>query len=230
MPGTPGKIIIKNWRTPYDPTNPTAVAGSYSNLIKVTLDVTNPSTPKLPTTPFKISTTWNQSPGDLVDQNTNFATLNINGGLIIVSMLEERYEHPYPICGGRRGPITFSMKWRNTYKFPNDFFKIDFYNTISMPTGYQEILCYFRQDGMPKRYNIKSFRCDWNPTGGVGGQLNVYAPEEMDIVAGTLYYLTITTRGAPFGYPDNWGVNIYSPSNVLWVVFTTSSNLERGWL
>ncbi len=58
----------------------------------------------------------------------------------------------------------------------------------------------------------------------------MYAPEEMDIIAGTLYYLTITTRGAPLGYPDNWGVNIYSPSNILWVVFTTSSNLERGWL
>ena len=55
-----------------------------------------------------------------------------------------------------------------------------------MPAGYQEILCYFRQDGMPKRYNIKSFRCDWSPSAGVGGQLKVYAPEEMDIMAGTL--------------------------------------------
>jgi hypothetical protein len=77
---------------------------------------------------------------------------------------------------------------------------------------------------MPKRYNIKSFRCDWNPNAGVGGQLMVYAPEEMDIINDTLYYLTITTRGAPLGYPDNWGVNIYSPSNILWVVFTTSKN------
>jgi hypothetical protein len=33
VPGTPGQIIIKNWRTPYDPTNPTPVAGSYNNLI-----------------------------------------------------------------------------------------------------------------------------------------------------------------------------------------------------
>ncbi len=90
----------------------------------------------MPTTPFKIKTFWNQSPGDLVDQNNNFATLNINSGLIIDSTLQERYENPYPICGGRRGPITISMKWRNTYKFPNDYFLIDFYNTISMPTGY----------------------------------------------------------------------------------------------
>jgi hypothetical protein len=31
--GSPGQLIIKDWKTPYDPTLPTAVSGSYSNVI-----------------------------------------------------------------------------------------------------------------------------------------------------------------------------------------------------
>lgn len=63
----------------------------------------------------------------------------------------------------------------------------------------------------------------------------MFAPEGMDLIANTKYYLTITTRGAPGGYPDNWGVNLYSPSDILWVVFTTFATpahayQERGWL
>lgn len=143
IPGNPGKLIVKNWRTAYNPLN----ADGSPNAIKITLDLQNPVAPMTPSGQFSLKTMWNQAPGDLVDSDPAYGTITVNGGNILDVTLDPRYEHPYPICGGRRGPITFSFKLRFTYKFPTDYFQINFYNTITMPAGYEEILCYFREDG-----------------------------------------------------------------------------------
>ncbi len=47
------------------------------------------------------------------------------------------------LCGGRRGPIKIKMNLRNSYTFPNDYIQIDFYNSITLPTGYNDIICLF---------------------------------------------------------------------------------------
>lgn len=72
--------------------------------------------------------------------------------------------------------------------------------------------------------NIKSHRCDWDPSTN-GGQLSVYIPEEVDIMKNKDWLLVLTSRGSPSG--DGWLVR--SPSDSYWVTFSTSTTLDKGW-
>jgi hypothetical protein len=85
------------------------------------------------------------------------------------------------------------MQLSNFYSFPNDFFTIDFYNSITLPSGYAELICLFSNDNNVKFTLIKTYRCDWNPAVN-GGQLIAFIPEHFSIIPSSTTTLTITAR------------------------------------
>ena len=91
---------------------------------------------------------------------------------------------PQVICGGSTGPISIWFKLRtDDLYYPTDYISLNLWNAFYPPNGYFEIVCYFSSPvvGLEFIYKIKTYRCDYNPNVN-GGQLNVYIPEEINIL------------------------------------------------
>lgn len=91
----------------------------------------------------------------------------------------------------------------------------------SMPN--ERIVCYFNDPNDVKLVNIKSHRCDWDNTGG--GTLTIYVPEEIDLKINHEWELVIST----FGSMGRNGWDVRNPSDLYWVVFSTSGPGDKGW-
>ncbi|CAD8140771.1 unnamed protein product [Paramecium octaurelia] len=217
-------IIIKDWLNDYDP--------NIDGYLSVKFDIVNPTNVQTQV-PFTWRTYWDQNQNTwLIDEETFFentpTTQIIQGGNLIVT-LWERYQHPYIICGGRKGPIRLRFILRDqNLVYPNDYIELWMQNTFWPVSTQKYIVCYFNDPNDFQLVNIKSHRCDW--TAGVnGGTLQVYIPEEIDIHVGDEWELVITTFGQFGG--DGWVVR--SPSDLNWITFFAMKNgvntIDKGW-
>lgn len=189
--------------------------------ITVIVEANNP-TSAVTNSQFTVTTYWDMdgyNNGIRKIDYEQFDQVTIQGGdIMIVSMLE-RYEHLYPICGGKNGPLSLTFNFRNSLSYPNDYIQLSLYNSFTVPGA---LLCYFNNPSVPKEIKIKTFRCDYSTANG--GSIQIFVPEELQTLnAGQDYEVVIDSRGVN---EDSDGLLAMAPSNVYWIVVSHSKPLE----
>ena len=224
VPGSPASMVVKGLSQIYDPFLPTSAP------ISIVFYMQNPSTTSAPGTSYFILRTYFVDNNDayMMDQELQFDAqsnrYSLQGGYIIVALVQDVMQVPVVLCAGRTGPLILLLQFSGDLSYPNDYITINFYTSFSYTpaTPIDELLCYFDDLSNTAISYVKSFRCEYS-TPAAGNTLTIYIPEELSPLSHLKQYrLSILSK-------ISGGLTAASPSSIYWATITTSATNDRAW-
>ena len=195
--------------------------------ISITFYIENPTTVAAPgATYFKLITYYDAlDTRTVMDQDNTYdsiARYTIQGGDIITATVKEIYESQEYVCPEMFGPLQLNFQFSGNLVYPSDYVQIDLHFSVIPQDGITNpLICYFNEVGAPKIIKFKTFRCEYKSGNGI---LIAYVPEELSPLLSTKVYSLIAYARLDLG------LKAISPSAIYWVMVSTSTTLDNGWI